>query len=404
MDGLMFGDTLNESTVFFHTSDDQCQRYDGRQGRGTVLSQHQVSLYINSIGYTSSFYDRRTWCGDDVRDLNTDYPLTIISPHWPTVPGPGGPVHQARYQYNFEPITLPSDPLFIRGFNANDIPAIADRARCRWEAQIDQLSPPVTNNFEWVETTTGGRFYFTKDPLDYDPEYPLAAYTIFAETKTAFDSTDHWMLRDTCRCGYSLSWKNRSEIVFNNTAILHELKPHIRWTTDISICGDGPDCVDFYTIALHEMGHYLGLSHQYYNHRLIMSKAEIWPKQSEMTPPDAENIRRLYNPSRLNAPVDNSYDCSRFTDVQEYEHRMPGFRIVGELGDYSAVYILPSTGSVELDIYNAIGQKIISVFRGVQPVGEHIMYLPTQMLAAGVYLVRIKTDTGIETRTLAIIR
>jgi hypothetical protein len=280
-----------------------------------------------------------------------------------------------------------------------------DRVRCRWEAQIDQLSPPITNNFEWVPTARGGRFYFTKDPPSFDASNELTAYKIFAQTKTAFDSTNHWGIRDTCNCGIADAWFNRSEIVFNATEILHVFKPHLRWTTDTLLCGGGPDCIDFYAIALHEAGHYLGLAHQHYNHQLIMTQSKIWPKQTRMTQCDADNIRRLYNPSRINAPVDNSYDCSRFTDVQQYgEPAVNRFRIVGEMGEYFAVYEVALSGIIEIDIYSAIGQKVVPVFRGVQPAGEQRIHLPAEVLSAGVYFVRLKTDASIQTQTLAIVR
>lgn len=407
MDGLLFGRSgLVESTIYFRASGGECQLYDGKQGRGQVNYRPQISLYINPLGCTPSYYNQRTWCRDELRELNTAYPLTVISPHWPAIPGPSGAIHQARYQYNFR-IDIPTEPLRIRGFNANDIPALTDRARCRWEAQIDQLSFPVTNNFEWVETTRGGRFYFTENFLNFLPSNSLAIGGILAETKTAFDSDGHWQIRDSSQCGNSPSWSNRSEIVFNNTELLYTVQPHIRWTTDLRICGDGADCIDFYTIMLHELGHYLGLAHQQYNHKLIMSKAEIWPKQAEMTWCDAENIRRLYNPSRMNAPIDNSYDCSRFTSVQGYDHDQLSteyFRIIGELDDYSVIYVTSSPNNIELNIYNTIGQKVVPVFQGLQSVGEHIIPLPTQTLPTGVYFVRIKTDVATKSQTFSIVR
>lgn len=38
--------------------------------------------------------------------------------------------------------------------------------------------------------------------------------------------------------------------------------PHFRWTMDFHTCGYSPRCLDVETIALHKMGHSIGLGHQ----------------------------------------------------------------------------------------------------------------------------------------------
>lgn len=407
MDGLLFGQSsLIETQIFARKpppDTTQCELYDSPQ-RGQVNIRPQVSLYIDPLNCIPLYFGRRDYCEANLTEIDTEFPLTIVSPHWPATPSPNGPIHRVRYQYNFRPIDMPAKPLRLRGFNPNDIPVLADKARCYWEAQIDQLSPPVTNVFEWVETTTGGRFRFTISPFDYDPRNIWVASTTFAEAKTAFNPDIHWQIQDTSRCGNSPTWANRSEIVFNNTDALYLANPHLRWTTDLRLCGDGPDCIGFYDLILHETGHYLGLAHQYFNHHNVMSDARIWPKVSQITPCDADNLRRLYNPARVGFPIDNNPNCNAVTSIQEKQDSTDILTISSNGEEYIARYSLQNTGNVDVDIYNVMGELITSLSRGIQLSGEHTISIPTNELFSGTYFIQLKTDTGVQIRKIIIIR
>lgn len=406
-DGLFLRTSGTYSSVmYFHTTGTDCEPYDNAQ-RGQVTFRPRVSLWINPLGCVTAYYNQRRSCQDELREFATDTPLQIPSPHWGSAPGPGGTISQARYQYNFDPLTMPQGPLQTRGFfNANDVPALTDRARCRWEAQIDQLSPPATNAFEWVQTTTGGRLYFTRDFTRFYPNDPIAAGHLFALTKTAYDPDQYtWKIVDTSACGAANAWFNRSEIVCNNSEQLYLYNPHVRWTTDLGTCGDGPDCINFYAIILHELGHYLGLSHQNFNNDWVMSGLGVWPQPATMTICDADNIRRLYNPSRLGAPVDNSFDCGAVTAVTESSAFTGGeFSLLSNAGEYRALYTLSVAGSVDIDIYNAMGQMVLSCFSGVQTQGQHALHLPISGLASGVYFVCLTTAVGTQTRKFVLLK
>ncbi len=60
---------------------------------------------------------------------------------------------------------------------------------------------------------------------------------------------------------------------------------------------------------------------------------------------------------------------------------------------------LHESGNVEIDLLNAYGQKIQSLFNAFRTKGTHRLSLTiNQSIAAGNYIIRVKTNTSIETR------
>ena|ERR1700754_4613191 len=163
-----------------------------------------------------------------------------------------------------------------------------------------------------------------------------------------------------------------------------------------------PDCLDVYAVALHEMGHYIGLAHQPRNHEHVMCGATIWPPVVQLTQCDADNARRLYNPSRIGYPVDNSYDCSRFTGVVEEGPDAGGLVITSDGGEFVAGYSVRTNSRVRLDLVDALGRMVAHVADAVQPAGSHNTALPTAGLASGLYFLVLRTDAGIFVQQLFI--
>jgi hypothetical protein len=66
-------------------------------------------------------------------------------------------------------------------------------------------------------------------------------------------------------------------------------------------------------------------------------------------------------------------------------------------------YSLPAAGLVRLELYDATGRLARVVQDGRQDMGEHVAVLDADGLAAGVYLLRLATGTGAETRTVKLV-
>lgn len=58
---------------------------------------------------------------------------------------------------------------------------------------------------------------------------------------------------------------------------------------------------------------------------------------------------------------------------------------------------IPSSGQVDLSIYNIVGQKVAQIFNGYRPLGRHTFTWNANQMASGVYMVRI-SYTGLNSR------
>ena len=368
------------------------------------------NLYITPSGCGSMFYEQPQSCEENLRPVSTFAPLTRISPHWPEEPGPGLQTHIAYYQYDMNAIALPTSA-HSRDFNPSLLTTLLDRVRCRWEAQVDHLLPPVTNYFEWRETAEGGRIYFTTDIEDID-QSGLGAISVCAVTNMARDENTSFFFRDTSVCGgqiYPVAFKKRSEIIFNNTSLLYIAHPHFKWTTNFAGCGGRPDCHDFYDIALHELGHYVGLAHEERNHLVVMTSADVSPLPSKISQCDADNIRRLYNPAFVGDPPDNTYDCSVVNDIPEVAPTTAtdALDVYPSLVDNdlcTVVYSLGSRSAFTIRLLDVPGNILATIAHGISDAGQYRTQFSVEHLVSGVYFVLLQSDSSFVARRLTVMR
>lgn len=67
-------------------------------------------------------------------------------------------------------------------------------------------------------------------------------------------------------------------------------------------------------------------------------------------------------------------------------------------------YDVPTTSRVSLEVYDVLGRIITTLVDEVKAVGSHRIRLPSDGLASGVYLVRLKTNQTVLTRKMIILR
>ncbi|APF17037.1 protein of unknown function DUF187 [Caldithrix abyssi DSM 13497] len=70
----------------------------------------------------------------------------------------------------------------------------------------------------------------------------------------------------------------------------------------------------------------------------------------------------------------------------------------------SIEYVLPQAEKVTLNIYNVLGQKVITLVDAEQPAGTHRVIFNGQGLAAGVYIYRLQAGSFVQNRKMILIK
>jgi hypothetical protein len=68
------------------------------------------------------------------------------------------------------------------------------------------------------------------------------------------------------------------------------------------------------------------------------------------------------------------------------------------------IFTLPETYNLELTVYNAYGQKVQQLFKGLKEKGNHELQFDGKNLSSGVYYYTLKTDKFSETKKMIIIK
>jgi len=67
-------------------------------------------------------------------------------------------------------------------------------------------------------------------------------------------------------------------------------------------------------------------------------------------------------------------------------------------------YLLPEQAQVSIDIYNILGQRVVSLFDGIQPAGNHQAIWNASGQASGIYFYRIKAGDKVETKKMQLLK
>jgi hypothetical protein len=67
-------------------------------------------------------------------------------------------------------------------------------------------------------------------------------------------------------------------------------------------------------------------------------------------------------------------------------------------------YALPQRLSIELTVFNSLGQRVAMLVQGEQEAGHHEVKFDASGLASGVYFYRLQAGSFVQTRKLLLVR
>lgn len=314
-------------------------------------------------------------CGYEVVYTSLN-PLTAGCEHWPDDPTNQDP-HIAKYQ-NQLTINAPSGLSHTCQFLSNEAQNLMDNCRAQWSGQCN-----TPRRLVWQTSTVGGNFYWTKDPTVIPGNGPAMGCS-------ALDNENRSHIVDASNCSPSNPIRLRSEIVFNNSEKMYRDNPQWRWTTaSLNPCTGKLICLDFESIALHELGHYVGLAHDA-NQLCIMYK-DYYGRKVLLQPCDADKFRRLY----CTASVDVKDEInSENIEMEVYPNPSSDF--------FTVKLNLKESNQISLYITDYLGNEIMAVADEIFTSGSHEVSFPIYDIPSGNYFVRLEFDKKFITKKFII--
>lgn len=319
-------------------------------------------------------------CNTYERVISTTTPLIDNCEHWPA-PVINNDPHVARYQ-NQLTINAPTGPERTIQFSANDAQSLMDWARAYWS---QQCSSP--RGLVWQTTTTGGRFFWEIDPAEIGP-------TVFASVFAALDPNNITHLVDSSNCMPNAS--PISKIIFNNTSNMYRTLPEYRWTTTPNACNGTPfTCLDFQSIALHGLGHYVGLAHD--GSQTSVMAAGYRGRIVVFDMCDVNRFRRLYCLNSVGRPVDVKEEI-RPDEIKLEIYPNPSSNFI------SLKFNLQSVNHIRIYILDNSGKEISLIADEIYSDGQHFISYPTNDIPSGSYFLVLELKKSIITQKFVLIK
>jgi hypothetical protein len=70
----------------------------------------------------------------------------------------------------------------------------------------------------------------------------------------------------------------------------------------------------------------------------------------------------------------------------------------------SIQFALPESGQVQIDVFNMIGRRVMSVVNGTMSAGYHVVTLDASPLSSGLYIYRLKAGNVVLTQKMTLVK
>ncbi|TVQ74400.1 MAG: T9SS C-terminal target domain-containing protein, partial [Balneolaceae bacterium] len=120
------------------------------------------------------------------------------------------------------------------------------------------------------------------------------------------------------------------------------------------------------------------------------------------------------NPRNTDAPYKGAWESLEAvltgeSDRQELSDIPDAFRLQQNYpnpfnAQTSIAFDLPVDSKVRLEVYNVVGQRIVTLVDGMQPAGSHTVSFDASQLASGVYVYRIQAGSFVKTHKMTLVK
>ncbi len=336
-----------------------------------------------------------------LKELPTDNPISMKFIYWPNFT-PAAP-HIAYYNYQLLKDYPEGDKKTLQ-FNKDNQNSLIDESRAEWSSTSDGYLPGLI----WETTSEGSNFLWATDPelfIDY-------AFSGLAWTQDAVDDyPDLQKIKPKAQCNPGGIRLNNeilfhSAIFFNNTPEFwnNNYVHNYRWTTakinESNPCrGTGYMCLDFKVIAIHELGHFVGIGHEGGLEYCVMFPGPYYQQYFHNDVPDKlckcdiANFRVTYC---RNPFLEVKDEWGKFNDVKIELFPNPSENI------FIIKLFIPKTQKLQINILDTYGKKIVNLADRIFIEGIEEIKINSDEYYSGTYLINAKSGNKFYYKKLVI--
>jgi hypothetical protein len=349
-----------------------------KRPRAIILAVLGLGSVAQAVGQCYNYHElvKLNNCG--VTLSSTTDPIVDHAMRWfPNITG-GDPV--AYYNIKLDssqPVPMDGS---ATGWTFNQAVNLFAWATTYWSSQC--VGAPT---LVWTPTSIGGEIRWTKDN-DIGPRSYGA--TFHALNVASRGQIVAWT---AAACGNNQ--RGQTEIVLNNSADFYRSHPNESWTTDYSNTQPGPGValIDFQSIILHELGHFVGLYHDGDN--LAVMASGYRGRVVTLQACDYARFRRLYcsddleldpgSPPTVTVQIELERDTLRLVQRSARTFELLGTR------DYEPFS--------SLQLFNITGKSLDAPFRIIKESDASVVrFSLTGSIPAGHYIIVVQVGNRAE--------